>query len=68
MNSASVIMITVCLHAQVNTLDLSPAGTLLATGTREGVLTLWDVSSPLPLHQLTCHSGNIHQVAFSPGE
>ncbi|KAI7814560.1 protein FAN isoform X1 [Triplophysa rosa] len=53
-------------EAGVNTLDLSPAGTLLATGTREGILTVWDVSSPLPLHQLTCHSGNIHQVAFSP--
>ncbi|KAA0723860.1 Protein FAN [Triplophysa tibetana] len=53
-------------EAGVNTLDLSLAGTLLATGTREGILTVWDVSSPLPLHQLACHSGNIHQVAFSP--
>lgn len=60
--------VSVCLYTQVNTLDLSPAGTLLATGTKEGILTVWDVSSPLPLHQLTCHSGNIHQVAFSPGE
>lgn len=54
--------------AQVNTLDLSPAGTLLATGTKEGTLTVWDLASPLPLNQLTCHSGKIHQVAFSPGE
>lgn len=59
---------SVCLYTQVNALELSPAGTLLATGTKEGILTVWDVSSPLPLHQLTCHSGNIHQVAFSPGE
>uniref|UniRef100_A0A9J8CXI3 Neutral sphingomyelinase (N-SMase) activation associated factor n=1 Tax=Cyprinus carpio carpio TaxID=630221 RepID=A0A9J8CXI3_CYPCA len=50
----------------VNTLDLSPAGTLLATGTKEGTLTLWDIANPLPLNQLTCHSGKIHQVAFSP--
>ncbi|XP_051524779.1 protein FAN isoform X1 [Myxocyprinus asiaticus] len=50
----------------VNTLDLSPAGTLLATGTKEGTLTVWDITSPLPLNQLTCHSGKIHQVAFSP--
>uniref|UniRef100_A0A8C2BEP5 Neutral sphingomyelinase (N-SMase) activation associated factor n=1 Tax=Cyprinus carpio TaxID=7962 RepID=A0A8C2BEP5_CYPCA len=53
-------------EAGVNTLDLSPAGTLLATGTKEGTLTLWDIASPLPLNQLTCHSGKIHQVAFSP--
>uniref|UniRef100_A0A673KQN5 Protein FAN-like n=1 Tax=Sinocyclocheilus rhinocerous TaxID=307959 RepID=A0A673KQN5_9TELE len=50
----------------VNTLDLSPAGTLLATGTKEGTLTLWDIANPLPLNQLTCHSGKINQVAFSP--
>lgn len=53
-------------EAGVNTLDLSPAGTLLATGTKEGTLTVWDLASPLPLNQLTCHSGKIHQVAFSP--
>uniref|UniRef100_A0A673G2V3 Neutral sphingomyelinase (N-SMase) activation associated factor n=1 Tax=Sinocyclocheilus rhinocerous TaxID=307959 RepID=A0A673G2V3_9TELE len=53
-------------EAGVNTLDLSPAGTLLATGTKEGTLTLWDIANPLPLNQLTCHSGKIHQVAFSP--
>lgn len=56
------------MYAQVNTLDLSPAGTLLATGTKEGTLTVWDLASPVPLNQLTCHSGKIHQVAFSPGE
>ncbi|XP_051757272.1 protein FAN isoform X2 [Ctenopharyngodon idella] len=53
-------------EAGVNTLDLSPAGTLLATGTKEGTLTVWDLASPVPLNQLTCHSGKIHQVAFSP--
>uniref|UniRef100_A0A673L0D4 Protein FAN-like n=1 Tax=Sinocyclocheilus rhinocerous TaxID=307959 RepID=A0A673L0D4_9TELE len=53
-------------EAGVNTLDLSPAGTLLATGTKEGTLTLWDIANPLPLNQLTCHSGKINQVAFSP--
>uniref|UniRef100_A0A671K9I4 Neutral sphingomyelinase (N-SMase) activation associated factor n=1 Tax=Sinocyclocheilus anshuiensis TaxID=1608454 RepID=A0A671K9I4_9TELE len=53
-------------EAGVNTLDLSPAGTLLATGTKEGTLTLWDIANPLPLNQLTCHSGKIHKVAFSP--
>ncbi|XP_067305081.1 protein FAN [Pseudorasbora parva] len=53
-------------EAGVNALDLSPAGTLLATGTKEGTLTVWDISSPLPLNQLSCHSGKIHQLAFSP--
>ncbi|TRY86438.1 hypothetical protein DNTS_018460 [Danionella cerebrum] len=52
--------------AGVNTIDLSPVGTCLATGTKEGTLTIWDLTSPLPLNQLNCHSGKIHQVAFSP--
>ncbi|CAM4532733.1 unnamed protein product [Leuciscus chuanchicus] len=53
-------------EAGVNSLDLSPAGTLMATGTKEGTLTVWDVTSPVPLNQLTCHTGRIHQLAFSP--
>lgn len=53
-------------EAGVNTIALSPAGTLLASGTKEGTLSVWDLASFSLLHQLTCHSGKIHQVAFSP--
>lgn len=56
-----------CLFVQVNTIAVSPAGTLLASGTKEGTLSVWDLASFSVLHQLTCHSGKIHQVAFSPG-
>uniref|UniRef100_W5LDA3 Neutral sphingomyelinase (N-SMase) activation associated factor n=1 Tax=Astyanax mexicanus TaxID=7994 RepID=W5LDA3_ASTMX len=45
---------------------ISPAGTLLASGTKEGTLSVWDLASFSMLHQLSCHSGKIHQVAFSP--
>lgn len=55
------------LFVQVNTIALNPAGTLLASGTKEGTLSVWDLASFSLLHQLTCHSGKIHQVAFSPG-
>ncbi|XP_076828575.1 protein FAN [Brachyhypopomus gauderio] len=50
----------------VNTIALSPAGTLLGSGTKEGTLSVWDLDSFSLLHQLPCHSGKIHQVAFSP--
>uniref|UniRef100_A0A8B9KRE3 Neutral sphingomyelinase activation associated factor n=1 Tax=Astyanax mexicanus TaxID=7994 RepID=A0A8B9KRE3_ASTMX len=53
-------------EAGVNTIAISPAGTLLASGTKEGTLSVWDLASFSMLHQLSCHSGKIHQVAFSP--
>ncbi|XP_030635744.1 protein FAN isoform X2 [Chanos chanos] len=53
-------------EAGVNTIALSPAGTLLASGTKEGTLSVWDITSSSLLHQLNCHSGKIHQMAFSP--
>uniref|UniRef100_A0A4W4DWV1 Neutral sphingomyelinase (N-SMase) activation associated factor n=1 Tax=Electrophorus electricus TaxID=8005 RepID=A0A4W4DWV1_ELEEL len=53
-------------EAGVNTIALSHAGTLLGSGTKEGTLSVWDLASFSLLHQLTCHSGKIHQVSFSP--
>ncbi|KAG5268463.1 hypothetical protein AALO_G00212870 [Alosa alosa] len=52
--------------AGVNCIAVSPAGTLLASGTKDGILSIWDIGSLSPLHQLNCHSGKIHQMAFSP--
>ncbi|KAL2085290.1 hypothetical protein ACEWY4_018610 [Coilia grayii] len=52
--------------AGVNTIAVSPAGTLLASGTKDGTLSIWDIESSSLLHQPNCHSGKIHQVAFSP--
>lgn len=55
------------LHFQVNTINLNPAGTLLVSGTKDGTATIWDTSSSVQLHQVHCHSGKIHDMAFSPG-
>ncbi|KAM6282415.1 protein FAN isoform 3-T3 [Porphyrio hochstetteri] len=50
----------------VNTIDLNAANTLLASGTKEGTITVWDISTATVLHQLPCHSGTVFDVAFSP--
>ncbi|XP_028812759.1 protein FAN isoform X1 [Denticeps clupeoides] len=52
--------------AGVNTIALNPAGTLLASGTKEGTLSLWDIPSFTLLHQMPCHAAKIHHMAFSP--
>lgn len=56
-----------CLTSQVNTIDLNAANTLLASGTKEGTISVWDVSTATVLHQLPCHSGTVFHSAFSPG-
>uniref|UniRef100_A0A6Q2XBH3 Neutral sphingomyelinase (N-SMase) activation associated factor n=1 Tax=Esox lucius TaxID=8010 RepID=A0A6Q2XBH3_ESOLU len=53
-------------EAGVNTISLNPAGTLLVSGTKDGTASIWDTSSLAQLHQVHCHSGKIHDVAFSP--
>lgn len=52
--------------AGVNTVGLSPAGTLLVSGCKDGTVTIWDTSSYGALQQVQCHRGTIHHVAFSP--
>uniref|UniRef100_A0A8D3CP88 Neutral sphingomyelinase (N-SMase) activation associated factor n=1 Tax=Scophthalmus maximus TaxID=52904 RepID=A0A8D3CP88_SCOMX len=50
----------------VNTAGLSPAGTLLVSGCKDGAITIWDTSSYETLQQVHCHAGTIHHAAFSP--
>uniref|UniRef100_A0A8D0A1Y9 Neutral sphingomyelinase activation associated factor n=1 Tax=Sander lucioperca TaxID=283035 RepID=A0A8D0A1Y9_SANLU len=52
--------------AGVNTIGLNPAGTLLASGCKDGTVTIWDTSSYGTLQQVHCHTGTIHHMAFSP--
>ncbi|XP_029955149.1 protein FAN [Salarias fasciatus] len=52
--------------AGVNTVALNPAGTLLASGCKDGTVSIWDTGSYAALQQVHCHSGNIHRAAFSP--
>uniref|UniRef100_A0A670IL09 Neutral sphingomyelinase activation associated factor n=1 Tax=Podarcis muralis TaxID=64176 RepID=A0A670IL09_PODMU len=50
----------------VNTINLNAAYTLLASGTKEGSISIWDVTTASILHQLPCHSGTVSDAAFSP--
>lgn len=56
-----------CLTSQVNTIDLNAANTILASGTKEGTISVWDVTTATMLHQLPRHSGTVFHAAFSPG-
>lgn len=40
---------------------------MLASGTKEGTISVWDVATETVLHQLPCHSGTVFDAAFSPG-
>jgi len=53
------------------TVAFSPDGQLLASGSRNNLIKLWDISSPLasppsPLAILTGHTGWLYAVTFSP--
>ncbi|KAG9478833.1 hypothetical protein GDO78_012474 [Eleutherodactylus coqui] len=51
---------------KVNTISVSPDGSLLVSGTKEGVVSMWDVAESCVLHQLPCHNGAVHDIALSP--
>lgn len=59
--------ILLCFLAQVDTISLNAASTLLVSGTREGKVTIWDLTTATILHQIPCHSGTVCATAFSPG-
>lgn len=50
----------------VNTIDLTASNSILASGTKEGTISVWDVTTATVLHQLPCHSGTVFDAAFSP--
>lgn len=56
-----------CFLPQVDTISLNAAGTMLVSGTREGTVSIWDLTTATILHQIPCHSGTIRDAAFSPG-
>jgi len=50
----------------VNSAALSPEGSLLALGLRDGVIRLWDMSTGQPLRALRGHTLPVCALAFSP--
>ncbi|CAJ0953319.1 unnamed protein product [Ranitomeya imitator] len=52
--------------AGINAINVSSDGSLLTSGTKEGVVSIWDVAESCVLHQLPCHNGSVHDVALSP--
>uniref|UniRef100_A0A452J7A7 Uncharacterized protein n=1 Tax=Gopherus agassizii TaxID=38772 RepID=A0A452J7A7_9SAUR len=50
----------------VNTINLNAGNAMLVSGTKEGTISIWDVTTATMLHQLSCHSGTVYAAAFSP--
>ena len=44
----------------------SPDGTILATGSHDQTIKLWDAATGRELATLRGHTGNVYTVAFSP--
>ncbi|GCC18509.1 hypothetical protein chiPu_0017964 [Chiloscyllium punctatum] len=52
--------------AGVNTINLNPIATMLVSGSKEGTVSIWDLTTLTVLHQVPCHLGTVNDVAFSP--
>lgn len=50
----------------VSSIAFSPDGTLLASGSSDDTIKLWDAKTWRELHTLTWHAGPVTSVAFSP--
>jgi WD40 repeat protein len=50
----------------VYSVAFSPDGKILASGSYDKIVRLWDVASGRELQQLTGHAGSVYSVAFSP--
>lgn len=60
------LMVQTGHSTEAQSVAFSPDGKLLASGSVDGVIKLWDVASRVPLRSLEGHSGQISSVEFSP--
>lgn len=51
---------------EISALAVSPDGTLLAAGTRDGSVRLWDAAGQRQLARWTAHEGTVTALAFFP--
>ena len=54
-------------NASINAIAFSTDNEVLAYGTADGIIHLWDVTSQLPLPMIAGHSRGVLSLAFSPG-
>ena len=50
----------------VTSLAFSPDGSILAAGTKDGEIWLWNVSDSTQLTKLSGHNGQVSQIFFTP--
>ncbi|HEV3383930.1 MAG TPA: sigma-70 family RNA polymerase sigma factor [Gemmata sp.] len=53
-------------HKWIESLTYSPDGSLLATGSQDGIARLWDTTTGKELHSFAAKDGNVHALAFTP--
>ena len=51
---------------EVNSVVFSPNGAILATGSWDGIITVWHLETNTQIANLTGHTGEVNSVAFSP--
>ena len=52
--------------SDINSVSFSPDGKLLASGSDDETIRLWDVSTGQTLHTLDEHESYVNSVSFSP--
>jgi WD40 repeat protein len=54
-------------HVVPRSVAFSPNGSILASGTDDGKIRIWQVSTDVLLRTLDAHTGQVHDVRFLPG-